>query len=968
MPGATNPLYLKVVLSELRVFGAFDQLAAKIANDFGETAESAFDAVLRRLERDPPHASISSGEAVPLIFGLLAHARRGLSADELTSMLVDALALQPAVGEWVTDTIYVVLRQVRPFLGRREAGFDFFYEAFRQAALTRYAAHEAWHQRLADYFAAQPLWIDAGARLPHARKVSELPYHLTLAEDRVRLVETLTDLEFVEAKCSAAQTYELLDDYARVPDALRTPALDEFASFVRAKAHVLTRWPELAFQEAAGGLAPQSLEHRNTAPARAAIYRKTMGLETRPWLRRLNPAPAEEACLMTLVGHKGSVLSVRVSPDGERLLSLGIDGTLRVWDVRTGSPIEVLSGMGNGSRAVLAIVPASTLVAVAARDGETIVLWDYSRLRIVGEMRGPRRVSSLAADASGAQLAAGSTDGLAVYDLRSGERIDVAGVREPVEDVAFAAADEVVCALRSVLLVVDVVCQQVRRRLRIRGEVTTFSHEQRRGLAAVVPWGSAVELWDVRTGSRVKTLPNVNVVQQLAFSPDGCELAAAGLDGTIVIWDVTRGESVTTLRGHGGGVLGIAYAPDGERLFSSSVDGTLRMWDARFRRTFYETARKHFPAIIPRRRLSPGRDAQGVELLLHAMANARQHPIGIMAIQMEPAGRRAVTGDAYQQVRIWNFESGACEHILEGHEHGTGAVALSAGGELVASSDRAATIRVWDARTGALRATRRLARARDGKRGGNLLERLSADMHRPFIELLFLSNGRLLVSAGSLERSIQVWDGATLEPRCRLATSSRATSMIAVGPGRLVSAGGDGAVMLWDVESGRLLAHASGHAAATRHVGQGGTLALLGDGRIACASQDGTIRLLDPESLRETGVLRRSGSLFATVSAYGDLVAAASPFGKHTGMDVWRADGAHLFTQGYASQHVTVACEVDGGRFAVGGPGETLTVWEPGRASPSHRYPVEPTCFAFVRGRLLAADGTGDVLLLELTD
>ena len=79
--GSTNPLYLKVVLSELRVFGAYTDLGARIRDDFGNTPISAFGSVLARLERDPAYSPLEPGQAVPLLFGLLAHVRRGLSAN-----------------------------------------------------------------------------------------------------------------------------------------------------------------------------------------------------------------------------------------------------------------------------------------------------------------------------------------------------------------------------------------------------------------------------------------------------------------------------------------------------------------------------------------------------------------------------------------------------------------------------------------------------------------------------------------------------------------------------------------------------------------------------------------------------------------------------------------------------------------------------------------------------------------------
>ena len=82
LPGSSNPLYLKTVLSELRLFGAFTNLGEKIRSDFGETPVSAFNAVLARLENDPAYSATDPKLAIPLLFGLLSHAQQGLSVEE----------------------------------------------------------------------------------------------------------------------------------------------------------------------------------------------------------------------------------------------------------------------------------------------------------------------------------------------------------------------------------------------------------------------------------------------------------------------------------------------------------------------------------------------------------------------------------------------------------------------------------------------------------------------------------------------------------------------------------------------------------------------------------------------------------------------------------------------------------------------------------------------------------------------
>ena len=54
---------------------------------------------------------------------------------------------------------------------------------------------------------------EKGNDLPDRRKVSKLPYHLTKGCVWARAEEILTSLRFIEAKCKAGMTYELVKDY-----------------------------------------------------------------------------------------------------------------------------------------------------------------------------------------------------------------------------------------------------------------------------------------------------------------------------------------------------------------------------------------------------------------------------------------------------------------------------------------------------------------------------------------------------------------------------------------------------------------------------------------------------------------------------------------------------------------------------------------------------------------------------------
>jgi hypothetical protein len=56
--GAENPLFLKIALSELRIFGVHSDLTAVIRNKFGNTPARAFDAIMSRMEADPAYSKI----------------------------------------------------------------------------------------------------------------------------------------------------------------------------------------------------------------------------------------------------------------------------------------------------------------------------------------------------------------------------------------------------------------------------------------------------------------------------------------------------------------------------------------------------------------------------------------------------------------------------------------------------------------------------------------------------------------------------------------------------------------------------------------------------------------------------------------------------------------------------------------------------------------------------------------------
>jgi len=430
-PSAYNPLYLKVVLSELRVFGAFDSLGEKIRTEFGDTPLSAFEGVLYRLEHDPAYSPIDPKEAVPLIFGLLAHARNGLSGEELTSLLIQALDNKKRMED-ASDTVHFFLRQVRHFLARRDGRYDFFYESFKNAALKRYVSEEdesqwttqGWNKILADYFYGLPLWGKSKSKeedkpehynLPNHRKVSELPYHQAHAMLWDELEHTLTDLDFLEAKVWAVGPQLLIDDYEESYQAgYKGESLRLYQKALRHEANILSQRPDLVWQQLYNRLqwAVKDKEDGLVARSIDKEYKIRSSKGALPWVHQINKVVESETLTRTLVGHTSEVNCCAFSPtDGKYIVSGSSDG-MRLWETATGKEMATLKGHQSEILSCC-FSPNGKLIVSGGSDG-TLRLWEmtpFKELTVLEGSFGPVYCCAFS-PTDGKYIVSGSSDGI----------------------------------------------------------------------------------------------------------------------------------------------------------------------------------------------------------------------------------------------------------------------------------------------------------------------------------------------------------------------------------------------------------------------------------------------------------------------------------------------------------------------------------------------------------------------------